>query len=71
MIHDSYGTHANKCDIFGSVLRGVFAEIFTVDLLADLRHQVITKHPRVDIKHPPAYGDMMIHEVIKSEYFFC
>ncbi len=71
MIHDSYGTHSNNCDAFGQVLRGVFKDMFTVDLLSNLRHQVMTKHPAVEIKPPPVYGSMNVNQVLNSKYFFC
>jgi DNA-directed RNA polymerase len=71
MIHDSYGTHANNCDLFGDVLRGVFRDMFTLDLLGNLRHQVTKRHPDIAIKPPPPYGAMKVGDVIKSEYFFC
>lgn len=71
MIHDSYGTHANNCDLFGDVLRGVFKDMFTLDLLGNLRHQVTKQHPDLVIKPPPPYGAMKVGDVIKSEYFFC
>jgi DNA-directed RNA polymerase len=71
MIHDSYGTHATSCALFGDLLRKSFYDIFRVDLLADLRYQIIERHPRINISEPPCYGDVDISKVCDSTYFFC
>ena len=71
MIHDSYGTHSNKCPLFGSVLRNSFSEIFSKNLLDDFMMQVLTEHPRLEILPPPVSGDADITKVIDSKYFFC
>ena len=71
MIHDSYGTHSNKCHLFGSVLRNVFSEIFSKNLLDDFMMQVLTDNPRLEIPLPPISGDADITQVKDSKYFFC
>ena len=71
MIHDSYGTHSTSCALFGDLLRKSFYDIFRVDLLADLRYQVIERHPTINISEPPRYGDVDISKVCDSTYFFC
>lgn len=71
MIHDSYGTHSTNCPLFGDLLRKTFSDIFKVDLLDDLRQQVLDNNPRLDIQQPPSYGDADISRVCDSKYFFC
>lgn len=71
MIHDSYGTHATNCDLFGKVLRNQFFSIFSVDLLQDLSHQLKHQHPTITIPETPSYGTADISRVCQSKYFFC
>ena len=71
MIHDSYGTHASNCDLFGEVLREEFADIFSVDLLQNLKYQIEQQHTTIDISEPPRYGNADISKVCNSTYFFC
>lgn len=71
MIHDSYGTHSNKCHLFGSVLRNSFSEIFSKNLLDDFMMQVLNANPRLEILPPPVSGNANIAQVIDSKYFFC
>jgi DNA-directed RNA polymerase len=70
MIHDSYGTHSNNCDKFGETLRNVFSSMFSVDLLADLRHQLENQHEGLVLPPLPEYGNLDPTEVTKSTYFF-
>ncbi len=71
MIHDSYGTHSNKCSTFGRVLRNSFSELFSENLLDDFMMQVLDANPRLDILPPPKFGNADISKVIDSKYFFC
>ena len=70
MIHDSYGTHANNCDVFSRVLREEYFSIFSVDLLHDFLRQVSIQHPNIEFPEIPAYGNADLTEVLKSTYFF-
>jgi DNA-directed RNA polymerase, mitochondrial len=70
MIHDSYGTHSNKCDDFGKVLRNVFSSMFSVDLLADLRHQLGDQLPDLVLPPLPDYGSLDPTLIKQSKYFF-
>lgn len=71
MIHDSYGTHCTNCDVFGTILREAFVEIFQQDLLNDLRDQVLYQHEGLSLNDPPEYGDMDVSKLMESKYFFC
>ena len=70
MIHDSYGTHSNKCDALSKITREVFVDTFSKDLLADWRDQLTEQHPDIDFPSPPQSGDADITQIIDSTYFF-
>ena len=67
-IHDSYGTHATGCEALGKVLRDVFVDMFSVDLLRDWKHQLEAQG--VELPEPPAYGNADITKIRSSTYFF-
>lgn len=69
MIHDSYGTHSNKCEAFGETLRGVFADTFRSDLLADFKNEV-ENNAGVTLPELPTYGKLETEDVRHSTYFF-
>jgi len=69
-IHDSYGTHANKCDQLSSTLREVFVDFFSRDLLTEWRSQLQEQHPELDFPVPPEFGDAEINKIKESTYFF-
>ena len=70
MIHDSYGTHATGCTLLSKTLREQYYEVFKVDQLKELAHQLSTQHPNIEIPAPPEYGNADLSEVKRSEYFF-
>ena len=69
-IHDSYGTHSNKCDELSSTLREVFVDFFSRDLLNEWRTQLTEQHPDLDFPVPPEFGDAEINKIKESTYFF-
>ena len=70
MIHDSYGTHSNNCDALSKILRQVFVDNFSKDLLADWRDQLALQHPDIDFPDLPDYGSADITLINNSTYFF-
>ena len=68
-IHDSYGTHATNCGALGEVLRNVFVEMFSVDLLQDWKHQ-LEHNTNIVLPEPPEYGTADISQITNSTYFF-
>lgn len=70
MIHDSFGTHSNNCELFSKILREQTVNIFNVDLLRDFKKQLQNKHKELDIPEPPKYGVFEAKEVLNSKYFF-
>ena len=67
-IHDSYGTHATGCEALGRVLRDVFVDMFSVDLLRQWQHQL--SQQGVELPEPPEYGSADISRLKESTYFF-
>lgn len=67
-IHDSYGTHATGCEALGKILRDVFVDMFSVDLLRDWKQQL--EQQGVELPEPPAYGNADISRLKDSTYFF-
>lgn len=69
MIHDSYGTHSNKCPAFRDALRNVFANTFKRDLLSEFKAQV-EENANVTLPDLPTFGNLNTEEVRHSTYFF-
>ena len=52
------------------VIRNVFYEMFSVDLLQDWKHQLEEHNPDITFPEPPAYGNADLTQLKDSEYFF-
>ena len=70
MIHDSFGTHSNNCDLFGKILREQTSLIFDVDLLREFRSELLRSNEELVLPEPPEYGVFDPNEVINSTYYF-
>ena len=70
MIHDSYGTHANKTPMLAKLLREAFVDIYVKnDVLGDFRKAALEVLD--EVPEPPEQGNLNIYEVLNSPYFFC
>lgn len=70
-VHDSFGALPKDMDLVSKCVRESYSEIFSGDLLADLRGQWQAQMPEgVDLPDPPRQGLMSINQVLKSQYFF-
>jgi len=69
MVHDSYGTHATKCNELAAVLRHAYSTLFEEDLLAKFRNEVASTTER-ELPLLPSYGSLNPRDVQASEYFF-
>jgi len=69
-VHDSYGTLAAHYGTMQRQLRQAVVDIFSADLLEDLRTQFASQLRRSTIPEPPERGDFDVQEVASSEYFF-
>ena len=70
MIHDSYGTHATNCPTLNKTLREQYLNVFEVDQLEALLHQLSGANPEIDFPEIPEYGNADISQVLESKYFF-
>lgn len=70
MIHDSYGTHAHNTPKLARLLRKAFVDMYTKnDVLGDFRKAALEVLD--EVPEPPKQGNLNIHEVLRSKYFFC
>ena len=70
MIHDSYGTHANKTPQLAKLLREAFVEIYTDnDVLTQFRSSALEVLD--EVPEPPKRGTLDLNQVLDSKYFFC
>jgi len=69
MIHDSFATHSNNCDVLASSIRDSFADMFSKDILASLAEQ--WQNNSVEPLPPlPDYGNFDVNTLRDSKYFF-
>jgi DNA-directed RNA polymerase len=72
VVHDSYGTHACDAPAMARLLREQFVEIYSQSWLERLAEQWQEDAPDgVEVRTPPARGDLDITQVVHSEHFFC
>lgn len=72
-IHDSFGTHAANTDRLATILRETFVAQYTPDVLANFRQELIDQLPSeiaASIPPLPAYGQLNIPTILRSEYLF-
>lgn len=77
MIHDSYGTHAADAPALANILREAFVEMFTDNILLKWTEEVLKilpknedKKKKITIPELPAFGNLDLHGVLDSPYFF-
>ena len=73
MIHDSFGTHAGNVGTLASILRETFVEQYSVNILEKFRDEIASQLPEefaVKLPPVPAYGNLELEAVKRSEYFF-
>lgn len=69
-VHDSYATHACDVEKLQSILREEFVNIHKTNQLENFKHQIHQQYPDIDLPDVPKEGDLDIHKVIHSKYFF-
>lgn len=69
-VHDSFATHACDADTLAIATREAYAEIFSDDLMENLRIELQQQVPDVILPEVPEYGDLDPQEVLGSPYFF-
>lgn len=74
MIHDSYGTLATDTDRLSRLIRESFVRMYREhDVLEELRQDILERLPeeaRKDIPPVPPKGNLIIDDVLRSEFFF-
>jgi len=72
MVHDSYGTHSPNMDRLNQHIREAFVEMYEEnDVLEQLYEDAMAVLPEgTDVPRPPEKGDLLLREVIRSDYFF-
>ena len=70
-VHDQILCLAADAPTMGSCVRKATVDLFSRDLLAELRAQVLTMLPSVvALPEVPEYGSLDVTEVLSSEYYF-
>lgn len=69
MVHDSYGTHSNKCPLLADAIRQNVYRIFSVDQLDAFRNALSQRY-ELSLPDLPEYGSFDIEEVLSSLYMF-
>jgi len=71
MVHDSYATTAARTPVLARTLRKTFVEMYeSSDVLEDLRQSLLGVLFDGDLPPVPDKGNLNIHEVLQSEFFF-
>jgi DNA-directed RNA polymerase, mitochondrial len=70
MVHDSFGVHACDIDRLHRVLREEFVAIHSEPVLENFLNDLRKAHPRLDFPDLPPAGNLDIHQVLESPYFF-
>ena len=74
MVHDSYGTLAADVERLGECCRATFVDIYkSHDVLIDFRNDIISMLPeskKESVPMPPKKGDLIIEQVLDSDFFF-
>lgn len=73
MIHDSFGAHPSDVPVLNAVLREVFIDIYSGDVLMDLYIGMEAQLPAAvfaKLPLPPTQGTLDLAQVRESEFFF-
>jgi len=69
-VHDEYATHGADSPALSSSLRAAFSSIFSNDLLAAFRAEVMLQFPEAEIPEPPTSGSLDLSQLQDATYFF-
>ena len=69
VVHDSFGTHAADMEALSMVLREKFVEIYSQDVLNNLKEE-IQEMTGIELPELPKYGTLDINQVLDSEFLF-
>ena len=74
MIHDSYGCLATETSKMAVILRDVFVDMYSDDVLEKFKNEImpiLSSRNQAKVPELPEKGDLDIQQVKESEYFFC
>ena len=69
-VHDSYGCHADRADRLVALIRGQYAEMFSRDLLGDLKRELELSSPGLSLPEAPERGTLDVTAVLGARYLF-
>ncbi|KAH7463967.1 hypothetical protein PRIC2_005918 [Phytophthora ramorum] len=69
-VHDSYWTHACSVDTMNRRLREEFVGLYEQPLLEDLLTELRLRFPDMEFDDVPELGNLDLHSVLESPYFF-
>jgi DNA-directed RNA polymerase len=69
IVHDCFFTHASDIPLVRHVVRQQYKQVFSRDLLENLRHQFNAQHRDLQFPAVPTFGDFDVDEILRSEYF--
>jgi DNA-directed RNA polymerase len=68
-IHDSFSTHPNDVDVLARATREQFVDMYEVDnMFYDMQDNILSESTASLM--PPAQGNLNVHNVLNSTYFF-
>jgi len=70
VVHDSFGAHATRIGEVRDCIRNVYADVFSVDRLSDLRDQLLKQIPENELPPVPTLGEFDVEQVRSSNYIF-
>ena len=74
MIHDSYGCLATETSRMATILRNVFVDMYSEDVLQKFKDEImpiLSNRNQDKVPELPEKGNLDIQKVKESEYFFC
>ena len=69
-VHDSFATHAADADMLAQATREAYRDIFSSDLMENLRIELQQQVPSAMLPNIPPTGTLDPNEVLESPYFF-
>jgi DNA-directed RNA polymerase len=70
MVHDSFGVYAADIDLLNRVLREEFVRIYSEPVLMNFLREQMLANPGIPLPALSPPGNLDIHQVIESPYFF-
>jgi DNA-directed RNA polymerase len=69
-IHDSYSVHACDVQQLIDTTKSQFIKMYSRDTFKDMRSNLIDNDEKFD-REPPEQGDLILEDVLGSDFFFC